>query len=155
MLKLRIPFLFCISLVLASACKQSEKLNNCANVRCATPLIDLRLKFEDKQTGTDLLFGSNSKYRLKDIEIYSTRLKKDIDFKVDSSGIKQTSIALSITASDELNISLGKLKTAVLKLETKFTKTDCCGTLELTGLEVNNSVNSFTNNGPTLITLKI
>ncbi|MBC7654593.1 MAG: hypothetical protein H7098_09000 [Oligoflexus sp.] len=117
--------------------------------------IELRIKFESKQTGLDLLFSSNSKYSTRDVKIYSTRLKENIEFKIDSTNLKNKLITFNIASSDEINISLGTLKADVLKIETKFTKTDCCGTLEISNLAINNFTNSFTNSGPTFITLKI
>jgi hypothetical protein len=142
-------------LIFCNSCKQDQKLNNCANVKCASPFIELKLKFIDKQTENDLLFGLNKKYKLNDVNIYSSRLKKDIDFKVDSTDLKSSSIVFNSNSSDEFTVSIAKIKADVLKVETKYTKTDCCGTLELAGFTSNYSNSAFAFNNSNIIIIKI
>ncbi len=153
---LRIPTFFVIGFIIFGySCKQEEKLNNCANVNCVPPSILLRLKFEDNKTGNDLLFGLNKKYVLNDVTIYSSRLKKDLEFKVDSSDSRSNSIIFISNSSDEFAISLAGKKVDVLKVETKFLKEDCCGTLQLSSLVSNNFNSSLANANQNLIVIKI
>ena len=136
-------------------CKQDVKLNNCVTVNCRPPFIELRLKFVDKQNLNDLLFGLNKRYTIKDVSIYSARLKKELNFKVDSVDVKNISIVFLSNSSDEFTISFAKKNADVLKVETKYTKDDCCGTLQLSSL-VSNNLNSFlTNRNSNLIIIKI
>ncbi|OAQ40497.1 hypothetical protein A5893_05995 [Pedobacter psychrophilus] len=153
---LRILSFFLIGFIIFSCgCKQEEKLNNCANVKCESPSIILRLRFEDSRTGNDLLFGLNKKYGLNDISIYSSRLKKEVEFKIDGSNVKNSSILFVSNSSDEFTISLAKIKVDVLKVETKYTKSDCCGTLELAGFASTNANSAIAYNNSNIIIIKI
>jgi hypothetical protein len=60
----------------------------------------------------------------------------------------------STYGSDDFDISYNNLKPDILKLETKFNPDDCCGVLDITKLTLNNTILTFNNASPTIITLK-
>ncbi len=126
-----------MSLLLFSNCKQTEKLDDCSLVDCLQPSITLKLKFVDNNSNQDLIFGSNSKFKSSQIQLYSSRFNKNLEFQIDSLDKNQKFVTFKTGVSDEININLSGSNINKLKIETKFTKQDCCGSLSITNLTLN------------------
>ena len=129
----------------------------CPAVVCTTPEQTFKLKFLDKTTEVDLIFGNNitqAKYKLSDFSVYSTRFKKNLTFEVDSSNKTNKFLLFSTLVTDEFIISLGNQPTDKLSIETQFIDQPCCDELRLTKLTLNASAIPFTQFTPTTIILK-
>jgi hypothetical protein len=142
-------FLFFGLVIFCAGCVQKDSLQVCPAVVCATDYKQIELEFLD-QTGFNLFVGKTSLSAL-DIKVYSNRLKKYVETEVDNSG---KFIMFSTYGSDDFDISYNNLKPDILKLETKFNPDDCCGVLDITKLTLNNTILTFNNASPTIITLK-
>ena len=129
----------------------------CPAVLCISPEQSFKLKFLDKNSDVDLLFGTGIggiKYNLSDVKIYSSRFKKNVDFKIDSTNKTNKLLFFSTLVTDEFIISLGNLPTDKLSVETQFIDQPCCDELRLTKLTLNASAIPFTQFTPTTIVLK-
>jgi len=129
----------------------------CPAVVCNTPEQTFNLKFLNKNSDADLLFGSITsgvKYQLSDVKIFSSRFKKNIDFKIDSANKTNKFLVFSTLVTDEFIISLANQPTDKLSVETQFIDQPCCDELRLTKLTLNASTISFTRFIPTTIILK-
>ena len=129
----------------------------CPAVVCTTPEQTFKLKFLDKTTEVDLIFGNNitqAKYKLSDVSVYSTRFKKNLTFEVDSANKTNKFLVFSTLVTDEFIISLGNQPTDKLSIETQFIDQPCCDELRLTKLTLNASAIPFTQFTPTTIILK-
>ena len=129
----------------------------CPAVLCTAPEQSFKLKFLDKNSDVDLLFGSFTsgvKYQLSDVKIYSSRFKKNVEFKIDSTNKTNKFLVFSTLVTDEFIISLGNLPTDKLIVETQFIDQPCCDELRLTKLTLNASVIPFTQFTPVTIILK-
>ena len=129
----------------------------CPAVVCNTPEQTFNLKFLNKNSDADLLFGSITsgvKYQLSDVKIFSSRFKKNIDFKIDSANKTNKFLIFSTLVTDEFIISLANQPTDKLSVETQFIDQPCCDELRLTKLTLNASTISFTRFIPTTIILK-
>ena len=129
----------------------------CPAVVCTTSEQTFNLKFLNKNSDNDLLFGSSItgvKYNLIDVKIYSTRFKKNLDFRVDSTNKSNRFLIFSTNVTDEFIISLANQPADKLSVETQFIHQPCCDELRLTKLTLNASAISFTQFTPTTIILK-
>ena len=160
MTKFKIVILFITYLIFGSCNQKESDLFNpgaCAVVFCAIPEQSFNLKFLDKNTEADLLFSNiinSPKYKLADVKIYSSRFKKNVDFKIDSTNKTNKILVFSTLVTDEFIISLGNLPTDKLSAETQFIDQPCCNQLKLTKLTLNSAVIPFVQFTPTTIILK-
>lgn len=158
-IKLTIVGFFLITLVINSCTDKESGLNfsTCATVKCAPPSQTFKLKFLDKTTEVDLIFGNiiiQAKYKLSDVSVYSTRFKKNLTFEVDSANKTNKFLFFSTLVTDEFIISLANQPTDKLIVETQFIDQPCCDELKLTKLTLNASAMPFTQFTPTIIILK-
>ena len=129
----------------------------CPAVICTTSEQTFNLKFLNKNSDNDLLFGSSItgvKYNLIDVKIYSTRFKKNLDFRVDSTNKSNRFLIFSTNVTDEFIISLANQPIDKLIVETQFIDQPCCDELRLTKLSLNASVIPFTQFLPKTVILK-
>lgn len=158
-MKVRFLFFSILLITLNQGCSLEKKDNDlvCPAVLCTTLEQSFKLKFLDKNTDADLLFGtslSGVKYNSGQVKIYSTRFKKDLEFKIDSTIKTNRFIVFSTTVTDEFIIGLANLNTDKLSAETQFIDQPCCDELKLTKLTLNSSSLTFTQSSPTTIILK-
>ncbi|MEO5910731.1 MAG: hypothetical protein ABIP95_07565 [Pelobium sp.] len=158
-LKLRFGFFAGVALLFFYSCVKKEDSNipnthNCALVLCTQASKTFNIHILDKSNSSDLIFGSNPKYRFNDVKIYSTRLKKNIDLSVDSTDKSNKFIRFETFGTDEFVIYFASTTPDSLKVETKFIAESCCGKLDITNLNLNNQSIQFSNTVPTTITLK-
>ncbi len=115
-----------------------------------------KVKFLDKDKGTDLLFGASARLGLREVTIYSKRYKKNIEFNVDSINNSDKYLVFSTTGTDEFLIRTSSYSTSEdsLMVETKFVDSGCCGYLDITKLTLNNTSLSFSNSAPPIIILR-
>ena len=129
----------------------------CPAVLCIAPEQSFKLKFLDNNSDVDLIFGTGIggiKYNLSDVKIYSSRFKKNVEFKIDSTNKTNKFLVFSTLVTDEFIISLGNLPTDKLSAETQFIDQPCCNQLKLTKLTLNSAVIPFVQFTPTTIVLK-
>jgi len=150
-----------LGFILFNACSanDSESLNSDVfpAVVCMPPAQSFKLKFSDKNTGTDLLFDNllrPTKYKLTDVNIYSSRFKKNLEFSVDSINKTNRFIVFSTAVTDEFFIRLAQNSADKLSAETQFIDQPCCDELKLTKLTLNSTALSFVQFSPTTIILK-
>ena len=151
--------LFLIFLIFSSCDQEDELPDNsiCATILCVPAVSFFKLKFVDKNTDANLLFNDTNngmKYNLSDVKIYSTRFRKNLDFRVDSANKSDRFLIFSTAVTDEFIISLANQPTDKLSVETQFIDQPCCDELRLTKLTLNASAIPFTQFTPTTIILK-
>ena len=135
--------------LISGGCIQQESLV-CPAVVCLTEFKQIKLEFID-QNGFNLIGAKSSFNTVNNIQIYSNRLKKNIETEIDQN---LNQVNFNTFGSDEFSITYNGLKPDILKVETKYNPDDCCGVLDITKLTLNNSSITFNNNSPTIITLK-
>lgn len=156
MRKFKIIQLLLICLVFDS-CSQKDDLpdnSRCAGIDCGPAISYFKLKFVDKTTDVDLLNNNGAKYNVSDVRIYSTRFKKDLDFRVDSANKTNRFLVFSTAVTDEFIISLANQPTDKLSAETQFIDLPCCDQLKITKLTLNSTSIPFEQFLPTTIILK-
>jgi hypothetical protein len=151
--------LFSILLItLSFGCNLKDDNNLvCPAVVCTTNEQTFNLKFLNKNSDADLLFGSITsgvKYQVSDVKIYSARFNKNVDFKIDSTNKTNKFLFFSTAVTDEFIITLGNLPTDKLSAETQFIDQPCCDQLKLTKLTLNFTQLTFNPATPTTIILK-
>lgn len=122
---MRIILVLLIFCLLSLSCHKSQNCEepnmDCSTVRCFALIINFDFRLVDKNTGTDLVFGTNPRYTIHDIRLFSdAALSATIPLTVDSTKkIFQTSFA-----SSEMWLEINGAN--VYKLNADFITVTCC-----------------------------
>ena len=123
-------------LLIFAGCTKEDQNNTCA-MECAPAAPTIKLNIVEENSHRSIIIVDKEKKGSIAIRLYSKqRLKKDIPFTIEE---RTNYISFDIVGSDEIEVWIdGKLEDT-LKVETKYVKTDCCGSLEIVKLSVNNT----------------
>lgn len=160
MMKIKALIVFLGVILFTSCASEEESLlssDACATILCAVPQQSFKLKFLERNTETDLLFANSitqSRYKLSDVSIYSTRFKKNLTFQVDSTNKTNRFLVFSTAVTDEFIVTLANLPQDKLSAETQFVDKPCCDQLILTKLTLNSTTVPFTQSNPIIILKK-
>src|SRR5688572_9541233 len=122
---MRIISTLLLVLLLSVSCHKSKNCEepnlDCSTVRCFAFWYYFDFRVVDKNTGTDLVFGTNSRYTINDIKLFSdAALSVPISLTVDNTKqIFQTDVAAS-----EMWLQING--TDVYKLNANFMTVTCC-----------------------------
>lgn len=128
--------------LVASSCSKTEEDNYACLQECSAPAQIIRLHIIDyKSTESLIKPNSNEKNAINPhVRIYSlTRLKKDIEYRLERNKDGSYYIVFEVYGTDELEVKVDDLQTDTLKIETKYTTQECCGSLNIVKLQVNDS----------------
>lgn len=116
-----------ITSCLGLACKKNnsggcpEPALNCTGINCLLYNYIFDFRITDKNTGTDLVFGSNPRYTTSDVKLYNDAAQSsEIPLTIDNTaGVFKTQLA----AQEMYLVVAG---TDIYKLDATFKAVDCC-----------------------------
>jgi hypothetical protein len=107
---------------------------------CDQPMVSIRIKYLDLSSNRDLIFSSNSSYKVSDLTVYSDTFKQNIPFGVDSLDRINRFILISVVNSDVLTLKLGNKIEDVITVKVKNLSSGCCGSMLLERIQVNQTL---------------
>jgi len=113
-----------------------EKDSNLCNMDCTSASETLKLNIIEEGSNTSLVSQKNQNAGL-DLKLHSLRLNKDLPYSIEKS---TNYISFQIIGSDEIQIWLNGNLEDTIKVETKYIQGDCCGSLEIVKLSVNDAL---------------
>lgn len=111
----------------------------CEVAECDTPSAYLKIRYVDAETNSDLLFSDNALYKVSDIKIKSS-LTGTLPFKVDSTDKNILYLGVVSQGNEVITLKLGDKAEDKIAIDSRVVKKDCCGSLLITRLTVNNKV---------------
>lgn len=129
---------FSILILFISNCTTKDNL--CEAVLCDAPSAYLRIRYIDGDTNRDLLFSENPAYQLSDLKIRSSTYGGTLPFKIDSSEKDHRYISILSQGNETITLKLGNRNADEISIESQVVKQDCCGSLEITRLMLNQDV---------------
>lgn len=113
-----------------------EKDNNICDMDCTNVSETLKLNIVEDESNTSLISQKDQNAGLE-LKLHSLRLNKDLPYSIEKS---TNYISFQIIGSDEIQIWLNGNLEDTIKVETKYIQGDCCGSLEIVKLSVNDAL---------------
>ncbi len=126
---------FVILILLINSCTTKDNL--CEAVSCETPSAYLRIQYIDKETNKDLLFSEHAPFQTTDLRINSSSYGGSLPFKIDSIDRDHQYISIISQGNETFTLKLGNKDPDIISIQSKLIKSDCCGSLEITKLTLN------------------
>ncbi len=137
-MRTKILALSLLTYLILGSCSKTEEDNFACAQECSAPSQTIRLHIIDYKS-TESLIKPNAATS-HNISIYSLiRFKKDIEYRLEHNKDGSYQIVFEIYGTDELKIKINNLQTDTLKIETKYSAQECCGSLNIVKLQVNGS----------------
>ncbi len=114
----------------------NEKDNNICDMDCTNVSETLKLNIVEDESNTSLISQKDQNAGLE-LKLHSLRLNKDLPYSIEKS---TNYISFQIIGSDEIQIWLNGNLEDTIKVETKYIQGDCCGSLEIVKLSVNDAL---------------
>lgn len=149
-----LPVLFLITVISCDndqlCCVPPEE---CSEVVCDQPMVWVGVKYQT-ETGEDLLFGEEASYTIDNLIVES--LSKDFTYSlsVDSTTRDLPYAMFYLTVSDTLQLTLEDHDPDTVAASTLLREEGCCGVMELTELQLNQSAICTACDGDEIIIIK-
>lgn len=126
----------------------------CSQVLCDQPMVWVGIQYQD-EAGEDLLFGEKATYTLDDLTVESLSKDSTYSLSVDTTDADFHYATFYLIASDTLQLTLADHSPDTVAASIHFLEEGCCGTLQLTELQLNHSIFCTACNGDEIIRIEI
>lgn len=145
-----LPILFLLTVI---SCDNDQLCCVPPECLCDQPMVWVGVQYQD-ETGEDLLFGEEASYTIDDLTVESLSGDLSYSLSVDSTTTDFRYAAFYLTVSDTLQLTLEDHTPDTVAASTLLREEGCCGVMELTELQLNQSIICTACDGDEIISIK-